>query len=295
MTETLDARWVAQRRDDNYRRTMARRVQTRDEAIAFVNAMGFVLFWPIKGVECASLFHAIAGRVRDVPSAHDDPDISKCWGWKDQLLGARVWFYAKTLRRRATMISMDLLPAFYALSPNYGDYETDYLEEYLDGQMTAEAKNVYEALLREGALDTIRLRRAASLAAESAKSRFDRALVELQIGFKVLPVAVVEEGAWDYAFVYDIVARHLPDLPDRARPISRAEARQTLIRTYVDNSVAVTRKQIDQLFHIFKWTPRELDRALEALQAAGAIRAMPVEGLAGPHWVSVRALSARDG
>jgi hypothetical protein len=31
----------------------------------------------------ANLFHAIAGRVRPVPNEHDDPDIDKCWSWKD--------------------------------------------------------------------------------------------------------------------------------------------------------------------------------------------------------------------
>ncbi len=288
----LSAEWVEAQRARIYRRTPERRIQTRDAAVAFVNELGFVFFWPIKGVECASLFHAIAGRVRDVPNEHDDPDINKCWGWKDELLGARAWFYAKLLRRRATLVSLDLLPAFYALSENYGDYATDYLEEYARGEMTAEARGIYEALLHKGPLGTVRLRRAANLAAESAKSRFDRALVELQAGLKVLPVGVTQEGAWDYAFIYDIVARHYPDLPERARPIARADARQTLIRHYVDNSVAVSRQQVAQLFHVLKWTPRELDRALAALEEAGAIREMTIGGMAGPQWVSVKALEA---
>ena len=293
MTPTLTAATVAALRDHHYRRTPARRVHTRDEAVAFIGDVGFAFFWPIKGVECPNLFHAIAGRMRDVPNEHGDPDGSKCWAWKDELLGARTWFYAKLLRRRATLISMDLLPAFYALSPNYGDYTTDYLEEYADGEMTAEAKNVYEALLHEGALDTLRLRRAASLSAQSAKARFERALVELQVGLKVLPVGVVAAGAWDYAFVYDLVARHLPDLPAQARPIARAEACHTLIRRYVDNAVAVSRRQIAQVFHVLKWTPRELDRALAALQEEGAVREMAVEGLEGKQWVSAGALAAQ--
>lgn len=287
---SLTADWVATMRDHNYHRTRARRVQTRDAAVAFVNKLGFVFFWPIKGIEYASLLHAIAGRVRDVPDAHDDPDGSRCWGWKDELLGARAWYYAKLLRRRATLVALDVLPYFYALSPNFGDYETDYLQEYEDGELTAEAKAIYEALLREGPLGTVRLRRAAYLAAESAKSRFERALVELQVGLKVLPVGVAEEGAWNYAFIYDIVARHFADLPGQARAITRHDARQTLIHRYVDNAVAVSRKQIAQMFHVFKWTPRELDGALAALQAAGAVREMAVAGMEGAQWVSVAAL-----
>ena len=46
-------------------------------------------------------------------------------------------------------------------SENFGDL-TDYLTEYEDGLMTAEAKAVYEAILENGPLDTVRLRRGAA-------------------------------------------------------------------------------------------------------------------------------------
>ena len=59
--------------------------------------------------------------------------------------------------------------------------------------MTAEARSIYEAILENGPLDTVCLRREARMSAESAKSRFDRALVELQVGLKVLPVGVALE------------------------------------------------------------------------------------------------------
>jgi hypothetical protein len=39
------------------------------------------------------------------------------------------------------------------------------------------------------------------MSADSAKSRFDRALVELQVGLKVIPIGVAQAGAWNYAFV----------------------------------------------------------------------------------------------
>ena len=113
-------------------------------------------------------------------------------------------------------------------SENYGDLH-DYLQEYEDGLMTAEAKAIYEAILENGPLDTVRLRREARMSAESAKSRFDRALVELQVGLKVLPVGVAQAGAWNYAFVYEILQRHFPDLPEQAREIDRGEARRVLV------------------------------------------------------------------
>ena len=81
-------------------------------------------------------------------------------------------------------------------SENYGDLR-DFVQEYEDGRMTAEAKAIYEAILEPGPLDTMRLRREARISAESAKSRFDRALVELQVGLKALPIGVARTGEWN--------------------------------------------------------------------------------------------------
>jgi len=284
---TLDG--IQRRREFLYRRTPERRLHTVEEARAFVEEVGFCHFWPIKGAELPNLFHAIAGRERPVPMEHDDADIGKCWGWKDESLDKKWWYYGKLLRRRATLVSLAILPYFYALSENYGDLN-DYLEEYEAGMMTAEARAIYEALLEHGPLDTVRLRREAHMSAESAKARFERTLTELQVGLKVLPVGVAEAGAWNYAFKYEIVQRHLPELPEQARQIGRGEARRVLVARYLDNEVAAERKMIGQAFHVFRWTPRELDRTIVALLEEGAVQEMEIEGVKGQQLVSVRAL-----
>jgi hypothetical protein len=281
--------WIEQQRAHNYRRTPQRRIQTPEAARAFVEEVGFCHFWPIKGTEMPNLFHATAGRIRPVPRQHDDPDIDKCWRWKDDALGKRHWYYGKLLRRRATLVSLDLLPMFYACSENIGDLD-DYLEEYRAGQMTAEAKWIYEALLEHGPLDTIRLRQRSSLSSAGAKYRFDRALVELQAGLKVLPIGVARAGRWRYAFTYDILQRHFPDLPGQAQHIERAQARNTLVLRYVDSVVAVDRAMIKRIFHVLKWTSSELERTLSRLLEEAAIRQATVEGLAQPQLVSTRLL-----
>ncbi len=289
---TLDRDWLAAERDHRYRRTPERRVTTIDAAEAFVNEVGFAFLWPIKGVEAPSLFQAIAGRERDVPMVHDDPDNSLCWGWKDQSLGGQRWYYAKLLRRKATLVAPRLWAAFYALTRNYGDLH-DYLEQVRDGVMTHEARLIYEALLEQGPLGTVALRKAVGMAAEASKTRFERGLVELQIDMKVLPIGVAEEGAWRYSFIYDIPMRRYPELPAQARQIGSGEAWRLLIGTYVDAVVATTTRQIAQIFHIFEPTARQLERALNALAAEGRIEParLPVgkgEGLTG--WVSTTAV-----
>ncbi len=280
---------ISRLRDHAYHRTEERRLHTVEEARAFVDEVGFCHFWPIKGVETPNLFHAIAGRERSVPNAHGDPDLSKCWGWKDHALDKRWWYYGKLLRRRATLVSLDCLPYFYALSENFGSLD-DYLIEYEDGKLSAEAKWIYEALLEQGPLDTIRLREQARLSAEGAKSRFDRALTELQVGLKVVPVGVAEVGAWNYAFVYELFQRWLPDVPERARPIKRSAARGVLVRQYIDNVVAADRKMIAKVFHVLRWTKRELERTIEALIEQDVVREMEIEGVERPQLVSTHAM-----
>jgi len=261
---------------------MERRVTAVEEARAFVEQVGFCHFWPIKGTELPNLFHAIAGRVRSVPNEHDDPDISKCWGWKDQSLDQKWWYYGKLIKRRATLVSLAELPYFYALSENFGDLE-DYLQEYRDGRLSAEARAIYEALLEHGPLDTVRLRREARLSATSAKSRFDRALVELQAGLKVLPVGIAEAGAWRYAVVSALLPRWFPELAEKSRNIGRGEARQHLLLRYLDNVVAATPAQVARLFG---WTAQEVAWAVIRLEELSELRCdVSIEGLRGQHMV----------
>lgn len=285
--QTVDRGWITALRERRYRRTPDRCVSSVQEARAFVDEMGFCYLWPIKDIELPNLFHAIAGRVRPVPNAHHDPDLSRCWSWKDGALGKQWWYYGKVLRHKATLIGMHFLPYFYACSENYGDLE-DYLQEYEAGTMTVEAKQVYEALLKQGPLDTVRLQREARM--RGAQGRFERALVELQTGFKILPVGVADAGAWHYAFVYDILPRHLPDLADRARQITRREARRALVQQYIDDVVAADRGMLSRVFHVLHWTPTELDHTLQALLQEEILREMQVEGEPRPQLVSAAML-----
>ncbi|HEU0295341.1 MAG TPA: crosslink repair DNA glycosylase YcaQ family protein [Anaerolineales bacterium] len=192
-----------------------------------------------------SLWTAVAGD-RPVADKHDDPGHIT-WGWKDRALGKRMWYYAKVLRKKATMISLEVAPFFYALSENYGAPEEDYLIAYEEGRLSQAAKQVYEALLKEGALNTIDLRRVAKLA-NAKESEFNKALEVLQADFKILPVGVSEAGAWKYSFIYEIVTRHYPDLAEQARKISEREARSELVELYFASLGAAQEGDVNKLF-----------------------------------------------
>jgi hypothetical protein len=279
---TLTAESIAEQREYNYRRTLPRRLRTVEDARAFVQETGFCLFAACNGVEMPNFFHAIAGRTREVPDEHHDPDVGKWWGWKDDSLDKRWWYYGKLIRKRAAMVSLDLLPYFYACSENYGDYEHDYLEEYRDGKFSAEAKAIYEALLENGPLHTVALRQKAHMTNDSAKYRFEKTLTDLQAGLKVLPVGVAAAGAWHYAFIYDIVPRYYADIQERARPISRREAQKTLLLRHLANVVAAPRAEVFKALDVLGWTNREFEGAVETLIGEGALREEQMQGAKQP-------------
>jgi hypothetical protein len=243
------------------------RVTSIEGAIEFVNRRGFVFFWPIKDVVLPSLWVANAGD-RPVPGEHDDPG-HVTWNWKDSMLGKRRWYYGRILRKRNTIISLESAPYFYALTENYGNYEEDYLIQYEQGQMTLEARLVYEALLKEGPLDTITLRKSAHLTGAQSDSPFNKALNDLMVDFKVLPIGVSDAGAWHYAHVYEIVARHLPDLVEKARFIQEPAARKHLAWQYF-TSVGAAR--VNDLARLFGWTPEAVEKTIKQLELEGLVQ-----------------------
>ncbi len=83
----------------------------------------------------------------------------------------------------------------------------------------------------------------------SAKeSQWNRALEDLQMDFKILPVGIAEAGSWKYAFIYDITARHYPELPQKARQISESNARGKLLEYYFESVGACKERDVSRLF-----------------------------------------------
>lgn len=256
------------------------RLKTKEDAIRYVNQRGYIFFWPITGITLPSLWGAVAGD-RPVPNEHDDPGHIS-WDWKDSLLGKHVWYYGKILRKKATIISMDIAPYFYALTENYGSPEEDYLTIYEQGRMTQEAKAVYEALLAYSPQDTISLRKASRLSSHASSSRFERALTDLQADFKIMPVGVVDAGSWHYSFAYDIVARYEPSLIENARYLGELDARQKILELYFR---ALGAAQFRDVSKLFGWRPRDMDQTIERLEQDGLIHShRTFEGAQG-EWI----------
>ena len=279
---TLNALKAA--RVERYRQLPHLRVKSETEALSFLNNVGLCLLFSDRTIELPTLWGAICGGDRQVPEHHDDHELGLAWNWKDTLPVAGKVLYGKFLRKKPVFITLDLAPYFYALSPNYGDPATDYLEDYRDGRLPVESKQVYETLLKQGALPTSRLRLDAGLGGKGNAVRFDRALADLQMDFRIVKVAISEANRWGYCYVYDLFHRHFPDVVEAARGIGGGQARETILLRYLQTVIAATPRQIGQLFG---WQPGDVGRQAARLAAEGKLRAgVQIEGLVGEHLTS---------
>lgn len=263
---TLDIHTLNRFREKTFRSSPENRISSIDQALDFINERGYVFFWPIKGINFPSLWVSAAGD-RLVIDAHDDPGHIT-WSWKDELLPRKKCYYGRILYHRNAFLSLSATPYFYALTPNYGNPETDYLDQYQAGTMTMEAKSIYEALLEKGPMDTISLRKEARLSNTSNYSRFERGLSSLQSEMKIIPTGVAPVGAWKYAFIYDLVHHVFPQIIEEAHSISENQARDFILDHYFQ---AVGAAELKQITHLFKWKEEIVIKSLDRLRANATI------------------------
>ena len=148
--------------------------------------------------------------------------------------------------------------------------------QYEQGLLSLEAKLVYEALLRDGPMHTIQLRRVAGMSNKESETRFNRALLELEKDFKILPIGVAQAGAWRYSFICEITARYYPQLVEQARAITQSQARTRLAEIYLRSVGAARNTDVTKLFG---WKAADADRALARLADDGMLtRGMTLAG-----------------
>ena len=278
---TLSPEAVLAQRDRRYRRRPELRLRTEEDAANFVDEVGLCVLFPVQGMELPSLWEAINGGVRPLPDHHDDDALGKTWDWKDTLPAQRKVYYGKLLRGKATLLALDLLPSFYALSPNLGG-EEDYLLEYEAGQLSQEARAICDVLLERGALPTGELRRFAHLSSRAHKYRFERAISDLQRKLMVVKTDIADAGPWHYSYVYDLFARAHRDQVEAARYLVPRQAREMILDHYLQTAVIASR---EYLAWLFGWDLEEVGRAIEALVRMGRAEPCAVTG-SGEHHVA---------
>lgn len=99
------------------------------------------------------------------------------WEWRMRVLDERNdTAYAKFFFRKSGYITKEWYPYFFACRRG----SMDFMDMYLEGRISNEAKRIYTSIEEEGVMPLHELKKAAGFGKED-KSRFDRALVELQM------------------------------------------------------------------------------------------------------------------
>ncbi|MCL6613625.1 MAG: winged helix DNA-binding domain-containing protein, partial [Firmicutes bacterium] len=246
-----------------------RPVRTDGEAAAFVEARGFCLLMPLRGVPLPNLSQADGGAVW----ADDFRCTDRAWAWKETLPARKLCAYVKLIRNRGTFIGWRLYPAFLSL---YGAGDLD--EEYEAGRLGKAEKDLAAIVAERGPIDSRDLWRLARPLFGGERHRFLAALERLQTLFVVTVSGGSLEG-WS-RHTWDLVERWVPPGVLQGIP-GRREARRAILRQTLSNCVAADERLLRSLL---RWPAGELAEALADLEAEGAARRVRVEGQRSPWW-----------
>ena len=86
------------------------------------------------------------------------------------------------------------------------------------------------------------------MSSTASSARFQRALDQLQYELKILPVGISEAGAWRYAFIYDILPRHFPDLEAKSHSITEMAARDQILLRFVTSLGETNLAEVKRFF-----------------------------------------------
>ncbi len=203
-------------------------VTTEEEALGFVNKYGVVTLFPIRGWRFPNLYQAVAGR-------HKAEKHSKMWLWADGLSEKKRIHYGKLVRNQSTLLSLEMFPDFYRI--------------YGRRKVGDTAQKILEFLKRHGATSTTVLKRHLNLTGKANRSKFAKAIDELQATFSVAIVA--REKAPRMTHSYDLMERWMPELVEAALHSTEVLARERITTKLLENNVFDKREHVETFLKRF--------------------------------------------
>jgi Winged helix DNA-binding domain len=230
------------------------RVISLGDAVRFINAAGYCLLFPVQNVPLPSLYYAMARRSPITWDKH----CKKLWNWKDQVGRRRRAFYAKYFKGRGTFISLELLSCFLALEGS-AVRPDDYERQYAAGQISHDARTIWQALEQHGPFATLELRHACQMDTKAGNARFKRAMLELQRRLLVVHSGTEQETKAWASGRFDLICHAFPEQVKAAISLSPDEARSMVARRYLrwhPNASVAT------LCRLFRWSRGEASAAI---------------------------------
>ncbi|HEX8845523.1 MAG TPA: hypothetical protein VF791_12805 [Pyrinomonadaceae bacterium] len=221
-------------RDRMWRREPEHRIEDAGGAERFIEEVGFCAAMTDARRGGPSLYIAVCGR-RDAHmprNVQKDPESSLTWVLKDEVMRRGKVYYAKLAKGRATFIAPRLIPHFNALWGVARRREAEALSE--------DARAVLKVLRREWEMATSDLREAAKIA---DRSRFTRAVDELQRAMKVIPGDVVYEPWFTYIWTL-AEGRFGQELTTKVR---REDALREIARAFLQGAGMTVRGELARI------------------------------------------------
>lgn len=218
-------------RDYTWRRDPERRIEHAYAAETFVKEIGFCTVLTDSRRLGPSLYTAVCGRREThMPrNVQKDPESRLAWTIKDELMRRGRCFYGKLLKGHATLITPELIPFFCALWGVARKKELSIL--------TTDAQKVLKVLRREWEMGSRDLRVASGIA---DRSRFDKALSQLQKTMKVIPVDVVYEPSFTY--IWSIAEARFPE--EMRMTVAKEAALTEIARAYLKSAGMTLRGEL---------------------------------------------------
>jgi hypothetical protein len=209
-------------------------------AARFVEKAGLAfLFGGAKAGDLPNLHFEITGR-DTIEEWNDDTDL--VWQARVELPRLGLAWFGEWLKSRGTFIAVRLLPAALGWLGRSADVDEDVKQAW---EISEDAGIIYEAILSEGPIASVALRRAVSLEHADAAPIFQRSLKALQRGLFITNFGHLQEtGAWASS-VYEPTVRAFPiheEMPDRG------SALKTLVAAYRTASPSPDMRKAARLF-----------------------------------------------
>ncbi len=253
MEKLLSKKKLDEYRHRKWRLGPRSRLTTLEQTADFLDDVGMCLLFACRDIPLPKIYDCAA-------------DDVNWWSWKDRLQEQKSGYIGRLARRKATLVSMELLPAFYAVYQSGGGYAM-YEEEYYWGKLGELANKIAEHLDRNGPTPTDALRRAVVPRDKQSTRRFHSALLELQSKFKIVTTGL-EVRSWGVR-VLDLFVNWVPaKVEKKAEKMSREEAIARICLKLADTAGAVDERALPRLFG---WSTPETARAADSLVADGSL------------------------
>ncbi|MCI0663374.1 MAG: hypothetical protein L0220_20100 [Acidobacteria bacterium] len=212
---------IEEYRDLHWRREETLRIETGQQAEAFIERVGFTACMTDSRRPGPSLYIAVCGR-RDAVMPHNvqkDPESSHTWLLKDEVVRRGRVYYGKLARGKTMFIAPRMIPHFNAI------WGVTKREE--KNRLSAAALAILKVLRKEWEMATSDLRDDSGV---KDRKSFSAAIDQLQAAMIVVPSDVVYQPKFSY--IWTLAEGRFPD--QLAQRVDRKIALREIARCFLD-------------------------------------------------------------